>query len=137
MADIGTGARTVFRVNGEKVAFATTISYNENIEHEPVDVLDQIETSEHVPIAYRVDFSVELFRVADSSIKQLGLMPVLDDILTAGVLTAEFIDRPTGKTLGVVFGVKLTSRSGNVPTRAAARETLNFVGTIMRDESEV
>ena len=136
MADIITGSRVVFRINGEKVAYASTVSYNENIEYEPVDLLDQLETAEHAPTAYRVDFSAELFRVADKSVKQLGIMPVLDDVFTAGVLTAEFIDRPTGKTLALLTGVKASGRSGNIPTRAVARETISFVATRMVDESE-
>lgn len=137
MANVVTGSRVVFRIDGERVFYATTISYNESIEHEPIDVLDNIRTEEHVPVSYRVDFSVETFRIADKSVKQLGIMPVLDEILNTGDLTAEFVDTPTGKTIGLILGVRLTGRSGNVPTRGSARETLSFVGTIMRDESEV
>ena len=136
MADVITGSRMVFRINGVKVAHATTVSYNENIEYEPVDVLDNIATEEFVPTAYRVDFSVEMFRVADQSVKQLGLMPKLDDIFTSGDLTAEAVDRPTGKVLGLWTGVKLQSHSGSLAARAATRETLNFVAIRMKDESE-
>lgn len=131
-----TGSRVVFRINGAKVAFATTVSYNEVLETEPIDTLDIIHTLEHVYTAYRVDFSIELFRVADQSVKQLGLMPKLDDVFTSGDLTAEFIDRVSGKTIGLITGVKTQGRSGSIAARAASRETLNFVGTKFKDESE-
>ena len=136
MSEIVSGSRVVFRINGQKVAFATTVSYNENYETEPIDVLDDIKTIEHIYTAYRVDFSVEMFRVADKSVKQLGILPKLDEVFTAGDLQAEFIDRPTGKTLGLVTGVKATSRSGSIANRAASRETINFVAVLMKDESE-
>lgn len=137
MSNVVSGSRVVFRIDGERVFYATSLSFNESIEHEPIDVLDNFATEEHIPVAYRVDFSVESFRVAGKSVKQLGLMPVLDEILTSGDLTAEFIDSQTGTTLGLVLGVRCTSNSTNVPTRGAARQTLSFVGTVMRDESEV
>lgn len=136
MANIVSGSRVVFRIDGERVFYATSLSFNESIEHEPIDVLDNFATEEHIPVAYRVDFSAEAFRVAGSSVKQLGIMPVLDDILTSGDLTAEFIDSETGNTLGLIVGVKCTSNSTNIPTRGAARQTLSFVGTRLRDESE-
>ena len=137
MSNIVSGSRIIFRINGEKVAYATTVSYNDNFETEPIDVLDEIKTLEHVYTAYRVDFSAEMFRVVDKSVKQLGIFPKLDNVFTAGDLQAEFIDRPTGKTLGLITGVKATSRSGSFANRAVSRETINFVGTMMKDESEV
>jgi len=131
-----TGSRVVFRVNGVKVAFANAVSLNENIEREPVDELDKLETTEHPAIAYRTDFSVDMFRVSGQSVKQLGLMPTLEGILEAGVLQAEFVDTATGNTLALLENVVLTTRSVNIPARGIARETLNFVATRLRDEAE-
>lgn len=132
-----TGSRVVFRIDGNKIAYANSISYEETIEHEPIEVLDELNVKEHVPVAYRVNFSVESFRIVNQSVKQLGLMPVFDEILQSGDLTAEMVDSKTGVTVAVVLGVKLTSRSGNVPTRGVARETLSFVATRILDEAEV
>lgn len=131
-----TGARVVFRINGQKVAFANAVTLNENIEREPVDELDNVATTEYAATGYRCDFSVDRFRVADQSVKQLGIMPTFDDILTAGVLQAEFIDRITGKTLALLENVQVTTRNVNIPARGVARETLNFTATRLRDESE-
>lgn len=131
------GPRVVFRIDGQKVAYATSLSYNETIEHEPVEVLDELSVKEHVPVRYSVDFSVEMFRIANESVKQLGIMPVFNEILQSGDLTAEFLDSKSGITLGLVTGVKLTSRSGNIPTRGLSRETLSFVAIRMQDEAEV
>lgn len=131
-----TGARVTFRINGQKVAFANGVTLNENIEQEPIDELDKIETTEFAPTAYRCDFSVEMFRVAGLSVKQLGIMPTLGNILDTGVLQAEIIDRITGNTIALLENVQLTSRNVNIPARGVSRETLNFTATRLRDEAE-
>ena len=130
------GAKIIFRINGNKVAFATSVSYNEAINHEAVEVLDQLDIVEHVPVSYTCDFSAEAYRVSDKSIKQLGIMPVFDEIMTSGVLTAEFIDSETGRTMALFLNVRCTSRSGGFSKGSLGRENMSFVATRMLDESE-
>ena len=131
-----TGAKAIFRLNGTQIAFAYSVTYNENIQLEEVNVLDKIETIEHAEVGYRVDISCQTFRVQNSSIKQLGLMPKLQDILTAGELTAEVIDRTTSTVLLLMEGVKLESRQTTVDARGLMTETWNFRGRKASDESD-
>jgi hypothetical protein len=130
-----TGAKAIFRLNGVQVAFASSATYNENIQLEEVNVLDKIETLEHAEVGYRVDLSCQTFRVQNQSVKQLGIMPRLEDILTSGAITAEVVDRVTGSVLLLMEGVKLESRQTTVDARGLMTETWNFRGTKSSDEA--
>lgn len=135
MSQIMTGAKAIFRLNGVQIAYASSVTYNENIQLEEVNVLDKIETLEYAEVGYRVDMSCQTFRVAEQSVKQLGLMPRLGQILTQGELTAEVIDRITGATLLLMEGVKLESRSTTVDARGVMTETWSFKGIKSSDEA--
>jgi hypothetical protein len=134
-SQVMTGAKAIFRLNGVQVAFASSVTFNENIQLEEVNVLDRIETVEHAEVGYRVDISCQTFRVQNQSVKQLGIMPQLEQILTAGVITAEVIDRVTSSVLLLMEGVKLESRQSTVDARGLMSETWNFRGTKASDES--
>lgn len=135
MSTVMTGAKAIFRINGVQIAYASNVSYNENIQLEEVNVLDKIETLEHAEVGYRVDMSCTTFRVQNQSVKQLGIMPRLEDILTSGELTAEIIDRATNSVLLLMEGVKLESRATNVDARGLMTETWSFKGRKSSDEA--
>jgi archaellum component FlaF (FlaF/FlaG flagellin family) len=130
-----TGAKAIFRLAGVQVAFASNVSYNENIQLEEVNVLDKIETLEHAEVGYRVDMSTQTFRVQNQSVKQLGIMPRLEDILVSGELTAEIIDRASNSVLLLMEGVKLEARQTTVDARGLMTETWNFRGRKSSDEA--
>lgn len=132
---VQTGARTIFRLNGVQVAYASQCTYNENVQLEEVNVLDNIAVEEHAEVGYRVDISCQTFRVQGKSIKQLGLMSKFADLLTTGILTAEVIDRVSGTTLLLMTGVKLESRQSSVDARGVMTERWNFKGIRAKDES--
>ena len=48
--NVFSGARTIFRVNDKKVAFASGCDGNEEVLYEAVDVLDKIEVAEYVQL---------------------------------------------------------------------------------------
>ena len=108
---------------------------NENIQLEEVNVLDRIDTLEHAEVGYRVDLSCQTFRVQNESVKQLGIMPRLQDILVSGEITAEVVDRQTNTILLLMTGVKLESRQTTVDARGLMTETWNFRGKIAQDEA--
>jgi hypothetical protein len=130
-----TGAKAIFRLNGVQVAFASNVSYNENIQLEEVNVLDRIETLEHAEVGYRVDLNCTAFRVQNESVKQLGIMPRLQDILVSGELTAEIIDRVSNSVILLMEGVKMESRQTTVDARGVMTETWGFRGIRSSDES--
>lgn len=130
-----TGAKAIFRLQGVQVAFASSVNWNETIQLEEVNVLDQIIISELAEVGYRVDMSCHNFRVANQSVKQLGFMPKISQILTQGELTAEIIDRATNAVILLMEGVKLESRQTSVDARGLMVETWNFRGRKASDES--
>jgi len=135
MSQTQTGARTIFRINGQKVAFASDCSYNITHDHVPIDVLDKINSVEYAEVGYTCNFTCNTFRVPGMSPVEQGFMPKLEEILTQPELTAELIDRITGQTILRVVGVKLTGRSGNIGARSAGTESLSFVGLRASDEA--
>lgn len=136
MANTMTGARAIFRLGGAQVAYASNVSYNENIQYENVNVLDDLATKEHAEVGYMVDMSCTSFRVPQASAKQLGIMSRFDNILTQGELTAEVVDRVSGAVMLLMVGVKLQGRSTTVDARGVMTETWSFVGRKAQDEDE-
>ena len=53
MSQVMTGAKAIFRIKGVKIAWASNVSYNENYQLEPVNVLDQLEVNEHADRRHR------------------------------------------------------------------------------------
>lgn len=135
MSQTSTGARVVFRVNGQKVAFAQALNYSVAHAHQPVDVLDQLEPAEYAETGYTVNFTVSMFRVAAQSAISLGLRPKLQDILTQPELTAELIDRVNGQTLMLIERVKCTQEDMSIDARSLGQVTLSFVGIKQSDEA--
>lgn len=135
MTQVMTGAKAIFRLGGNQVAFASSVSFNENIQLEEVNVLDQLEVLELAEVGYRVDMSCQNFRVANQSVKQLGIMSRLNQILTQGELTAEIIDRASGAVILLMEGVKLESRQTQVDARGVMSETWSFRGRKSSDEA--
>jgi hypothetical protein len=137
MSTVMTGAKAIFRLNGVQVAYASSVDYNENIQLEEVNVLDKLEVQEHAEVGYRCEMSCRAFRVANSSVKQLGIMSKLGSILTQGELTAEIIDRTTNAVILLMEGVKLESRQTTIDARGVASETWSFKGRKASDEAGV
>ncbi len=135
-----TGARARFMLNGTKVMYATGVNYSEEIEYQPVEVLDQFEVAEHVPVAYRVTLSAEMVRVITNPIKQrdgVPIMPTLENILNAEALVATIEDRVTGQVLANIEQVKTSRYTSNVGARGIVLMSVDFVAIRNRDESEL
>lgn len=135
MSTVMTGAKAIFRINGTQIAYASSVSFNENIQLEEVNTLDRLEVLEHAEVGYRVDMSCQSFRVQNQSVKQLGIMQKLGSILTQGVMTAEIIDRVSGSVILLMEGVKLESRQTQADARGLMTETWSFKGIKSSDEA--
>jgi len=135
MSAVMTGAKAIFSINNAKIAFASQVSYNENIAYEPVNVLDRLDVVEHAEVGYTVDLSCQNFRVPAASVKQLGLMSKLPQILTQGEMEATIVDADTGAVILLMTGVKIQARQTTVDARGVMTETWSFVGRAANDES--
>ncbi len=133
MGKVITGARAIFRINGNKVAYASNVSFNENIALEDVNVLDKYNPEELAETGYTVDFNCQTFVTENDTIKEMGLMPKFQDLMYAGVMTSELVDHKTEKVLFLLSGVKSAGRPLNVDARGVVTETWNFRG--LKEES--
>lgn len=153
-SDVGTrtfsGARARFYFNGTQVAYASGCDGSEEIQMEPVEVLDNIAVKEHVPVGYRVTFNASIFRtvasgastdVAPGSLKEQGIFPKFgtrgERILQLTPVTVFIQDRNSGKVLYVIEGVKPTSNNFSITARGVVAQNVSFVAIKMSDESEV
>ena len=139
-----TGARARFSINSEKVGFARNVNVGEEIEYQPIEELDNIEVSEHVPIAYRVTFTASLFRIVGETFKSKGWFPGLGqsteehltNILTSGDLQATIEDSKTGNVLATLEQVKIASQNWAVDARGVVGKDVTFNAIRLKDESE-
>lgn len=140
-----TGARARLLLGGKKVGYATNVAGSEEIQWDPVEVLDNIQVEEHVPVAYRVTFTASLVRIVGETVKTLGYWPKqgtspathLTNILLAGELSAVIEDNKTGDTIMTLEQVRLASHNFTVSARGMVGQDLTFVAIRMKDESEV
>lgn len=140
-----TGARARFSINGTKVGYARNVNVSEEIRYDPVEVLDNIEVEEFVPIGYTVRFRASQFRIVGETIKSLGYFPSvganteehLSNILINGDLTATLEDSRTGKIVATLEQVKIASHNWTVDARGVVGEDVEFVGIRVKDESEI
>lgn len=135
MTQVMTGPRAIFRLAGNKIAFASNVSFNENYQLEPINVLDNIATIEHAEVGYAVDMQCQNFRIPQQSVKQLGIMSRLSQVLTQGEMTAEVVDSITGSVILLMTGVKMQARQTSVDARGVMSETWSFVGRASEDEA--
>lgn len=135
MSRSSTGARVVFRVNGQKILFANAMNYTVAHAHQPVDILDQLEPAEYAETGYTVNFTCNMFRVSSLDPISLGLRPKLQNILTQPELTATLVDRVTGATLMQIERIKCTQEDFNIDARNLGQLTLSFVGIKMTNEA--
>lgn len=134
------GARARLQINGVTVMYATNVSYGEEIAMEPVEPLDQLDVAEFVPTAYRVNFSAQMVRVVTNTVKNRDgviIFPRLEDILTAGEMTASILDGPTDNVIANIERVRATRYSSSIQARAIVFEDVEFVAIRIRNESEL
>lgn len=131
------GARARFKIDGNKVAYAGGCSGEEAIDLEPVDVLDLIEVLEHVPVAYRCSLNANVFRVVGASLKNLGIFPLNENILTQGALEAAVEDQITQRTAYLFQGVKPATKGFDINARSVVTENISFQAIRVLDEASL
>ena len=161
-----TGSRAVFKMSTEggadaKIGYAFGVDLDEEIMHEEVQTLDALAVTEHVPVAYRVNMSAEVFRTiptggkdsvggdgvskqagSASGMKEAGLMAKIGNgdinALTQSVLVAKLYDAGSSNAqLGEVSGVRVVSNRFSVRARQIVADNVRFVARRFRDYSEL
>lgn len=134
------GARARFLIEGVPLLYATNVNYSEEIQYDPVEVLDLLEVAEFVPVAYRVTLSSQHVRVVSNPIKKrdgIRIFPSLPDILSAPDLTGSLEDSVTGVVLASIQRVKASRYTVNVGARGIVLSDVEFVAIRIEDESEI
>lgn len=144
MAEIATGARVRFSLDGVKVGYATGVNVEQQIDYEPIIVLDNIQVEQHEPVGYTVSMSARRVRIIGDTLKSRGWFPkqgqssseFLLNILNTGAMTATIEDRKTGEVIAQVEQVRISRQSMNVDARGLTGEDVSMVAIRVRDESE-
>jgi hypothetical protein len=134
------GARARLSIDGVKVALCMNVAYGEEIEHQPVEPLDQFDVAEFVPIAYRCSFSCQMMRIITNTIKNrdgIVIFPTLANILTRGEMTATIEDNQTGTIIANIQRVKCSGYNNNVGARGIVMKDCQFNAIRVVNESEL
>ena len=128
------GARAYITVDGRPAGYAQGVSAGISYDQVPIDVLDDLETVEHVTTAYRVDsLSAEFVALVKQSLIDAGIRPEQADALNSRTLTLEIKDRPQDQPLMVFEGVKFRSENFSVRKGQVTSRQVSFVALRMRD----
>jgi hypothetical protein len=149
------GARARFSIAGKAIGYATNCTGSEEIQYEPVEVLDHIQVAEFVPVGYRVTFSASRVRLMGTqagidSLRGLGVFPNLgsDDssflenilnLIQAGDMNCQIEDsNPQGaaKIFMQLEQVVIASHNWAITPRGIVGEDINFLGVRMKDDNE-
>jgi hypothetical protein len=142
--DVATGARIKFTLKGVTVALAVRAGVSDEINFQPIEVLDDIKVKEHVPVGYTSGLNASQVRLIGETITSLGFFPrkgqtsadFLRNILTQEDMVAQLEDSQTDIVIARVLGVKLATRNFTVDARGVVNEDLTFVSIVALDEAE-
>lgn len=127
MSQVLTGSKIAFKLNGQKVAFASSINITEDNPVADIDVLDQVEVAELAETGHKVSFSVGVFKVDGNSAEALGLRPTnIEDILKQPELTCEVYNRIGDRVEYEMIGVKWVGGTGSADARGVWTGSWNF-----------
>jgi hypothetical protein len=140
------GARLVFFHDNKPLAYAQSVSGEEDFMYEPIEVLDNIFVSEHTPLGYRANLSAAIFRTVapgasttktPGSLRELGIMPRTENLLREEGKPAYLQDRITNKLTAMWENVKCSGNSWTAAARGVVVQQARFVTTRQRDEFEI
>lgn len=93
-----------------------------------------------MPVAYRSSLNATVFRVIGQSLKELGIFPRIQDIVTSDSLTATVEDaRPVEggrEPMAFFTGVRAAGHTWDHTARGLTADAVNFVAIRVEDESE-
>lgn len=142
------GARAIFSFNGNVMGFASGCDGSEEVMYEPVEVLDELEVREHVPVGYRVTFRCRIFRTIaigaatdakanPGSLKEMGMFPRLKEILKLDGVDVIIQDEISGKTVFKLRDTKTARYDFSITARGLVGQDVEFVGRVAEDEAEI
>lgn len=131
-----TGARAKVYVNNQLVGIFESCTWNRSYGTEAIHLLGRYSPDEiAITSSEAITLSCSGFRVVGNGVHVLPAVPKVQDLLNFEALTITVVDRQTGSTICTVIGCVPNGDNGGVNARATSRVTVNYIGTIMSDES--
>lgn len=119
--------------------YATNVSWGETVEHLPIEVLDQLDVAEHVPVAYRVSFSAQMVRLLKQPLKNRGgvsILPTLENIIGSKEMTGT-VENRDGLVIANIERVRCSGYGSRADAKGIVFQDVQFVAIRIRDESEI
>ncbi len=135
-AETFSGARALFSVNSIPVGYSKSFSGSDAIQYEARHVLGLLQVSEHVPVSYAANCTATFFRIIGKDVHSQGIMPTLENVLTAGELSCAVTDKLTNQSPFQFTGVKANENAFSVDSGSLVSETMSFVAIRRLSESE-
>lgn len=157
------GARAILKIGTGNVGYVMNCAGTTGINYQPLNVLGHLETVEHVPVAYTVEMTASMARVAnvtrlntgtstdfpgrkdsiDGSANSPQIMPSFgisgdgQGILTSGELQGDVFDRVTGgEALYTIKGLKCSQKSWEIAAGSMVAENCTFVARIQGERGD-
>lgn len=131
---VNSGARAILKIDGNLMAFATSVSYTIDTTYKEIQGVDNSLPDELVPETIRVELTCTNLRVPKESASVLALQPTILNHLHQKYLSVEIRDRGTDDVLLYIPKALLVQRSGVIGSRALANETWVLKGIGYWDE---
>lgn len=130
------GARAKLIVDGAEIGFATGVSASEQITHQRVDVLGNIDSQELVPVSRVVSVQADFVRITNTSLSDLGIMPrgATADVVNFPEITLEVYDQVSDVPVWRVEGARCESRSWQVQSGSIVTVNASFQARRLYDE---
>jgi len=111
MRNTMTGNRALFKIKGVTIGAAQNVTISDDFGLQDVDGLGDVEAQEIVVGKMTHTISGERYFVSSANLSQLGLVPGVQEWLTAPELEVEIIDSVTNQTIEHYTGCKFGTHS--------------------------
>lgn len=130
MARVLTGAKAIFKANGQIFAFAQSVSIQQEDSVERIPVLGQLEDADLAETGHRCSLSVNYFKVVNPEILQTAEQMGIEEALLSeqrnrGYFDCEVMD-DNENIIYKATDCKCTGGSGQLDARGVWNGTLNF-----------
>lgn len=137
-----TAARARFFMNGQRMGYAMGVTVTENIQQEPINVLDNVQPVEFATVGYNATMRCQLYKLPNEDIVQAGLWPqhgrdpdeLKSLLLNFEPMVADLYDSFKGVFVGKVYGIVPTSRTLNFQPRGIIVTDCSFLAKGFADE---
>ena len=127
------GARAYITINGEPVGYVQSLTGGEEYQMEPIEVLDALPVTEHVPVAYRVTLSAALVMLSGVSYKEQNLFSTVSNVLQAEGLELVVVDNVSDQPIITFSGVKGQATNFTITKAQVTLNNVTFVARTAKD----